>query len=240
MEVIPAIDLMKGMVVRLEKGDPKTFKSYQSLGDPLQVARKWEKEGATFLHVIDLDAAMNLGSNLETIARLIRGTRVPVQVGGGIRSKGTAEEMFKIGARRIIVATLAFERVNELLELLEDFGWDRVMVALDYLNDKVMIRGWRSSTDLTLREAISRFLKLGVRVYLLTSISKDGLLTGPDYITLKNIVDNTGAEVFAAGGIGSLEDLTKLRQTGVRGVVIGKALYENRFSLKEAINLVKD
>lgn len=240
MEVIPAIDLMKGVVVRLERGDPKTFKAYQNLGNPLEVAEKWKREGASSIHIVDLDAAMNTGSNLNTVMRLIREIGIPVQVGGGIRSREVAEEILKLGVRRVIVATLAFERTSELSKLLEEFGSDRVMVALDYLNDMVMIRGWKSSTEFTLQEAIAKFLKLGVKVYLLTSVSRDGLLSGPDYATLMNIVESTGADVFAAGGIGSLEDLTTLKQTGIRGVVIGKALYENRFSLKDAINLVKN
>lgn len=240
MEVIPAIDLMKGMVVRLERGDPKTFKAYQNLGNPLEVAEKWKREGASSIHIVDLDAAMNTGSNLNTVVRLIREIGIPVQVGGGIRSREVAEEILKLGVRRVIVATLAFERTSELSKLLEEFGSDRVMVALDYLNDMIMIRGWKSSTEFTLQEAIAKFRKLGVKVYLLTSVSRDGLLSGPDYATLRNIVKSTGADVFAAGGIGSLEDLTTLKQTGIRGVVIGKALYENRFSLKDAINLVKN
>ena len=183
---------------------------------------------------------MNMGSNLNTVTKIIREIKIPIQIGGGIRSKEIVEEVFKLGAKRVVVATLAFEKTRELLELLENFGNDRIMVALDYLNGIVMIRGWKSSTELTLREAMAKFLRLGTKFYLLTSISKDGLLTGPDYATLKNVVDNTGAEIFAAGGIGSLGDLIKLKQAGVRGVIIGKALYENRFSLKDAMNLVKD
>ncbi|MDQ1281109.1 MAG: phosphoribosylformimino-5-aminoimidazole carboxamide ribotide isomerase, partial [Thermoproteota archaeon] len=235
-----AIDLMKGMVVRLERGDPKTFKTYQDSISPLDVAEKWKREGARFIHIIDLDAAMNVGSNLGIISELIQQVGIPVQVGGGIRSKKVAQGILKLDARRVIVATMAFEMTSDLINLLKEFGSDRIVVALDYLDDRVMVRGWKSSTEFTLKKAIIKFLDLGVKNYLATSVSRDGLLSGPDYVTLKNVVEDTGADVFAAGGISSLEDLIKLKETGIKGVVIGKALYENKFTLRDAIRIVEN
>jgi phosphoribosylformimino-5-aminoimidazole carboxamide ribotide isomerase len=240
MEVIPAVDLMEGKVVRLRKGDPNTSKNYSIFGDPLQTAGKWEREGAKAIHIVDLDAATGRGDNLEVIAAMIHSVKVPVQVGGGIRSGGKAEDMLRIGAERVIVATLAFERTGDLKELLKKYGAGRIMVALDYLNGKVMVRGWTRATGITLENAIQRFLRLGVKLYLLTSILRDGLLIGPDYVTLRSLVDNTEAELYAAGGVSSLEDLIRLKETGLKGVIVGKALYEGSFSLKEAIKAAED
>lgn len=240
MEVIPAVDLMKGKVVRLKRGDPNTSVNYNIFGDPIQTAKKWEREGAETIHVIDLDAATGRGDNLSVITAMIQSVKVHIQVGGGIRSIEKAELILRKGAERVILATLAFKRIEELHELLKKYSGERIMVALDYLNNQIMINGWTSTTEFTLDKAIQRYLSLGVRLYLLTSISKDGLLTGPDYVTLRNMVRKTKAEIFAAGGISSLEDLARLKQIGVRGAIVGKALYEGRFNLKEAIKVVRD
>lgn len=239
MEIIPAIDIMGGKVVRLRKGDPNTSINYDLFGTPLQTARKWIREGAKTIHIIDLDAAIGRGDNLGIITSLIQHINIPIQVGGGIRSREKAESLLRSGIERVIVATLAFKRIEKLRELLTIYGNERIMIALDYLDGKVMIKGWTSATGLTLGDAIQKFLNLGVKLYLLTSISKDGLLTGPDYVTLQNEVKNTAADIFAAGGISNIRDLIRLKQIGLRGAIIGKALYEEKFSLKEAIKVVE-
>jgi phosphoribosylformimino-5-aminoimidazole carboxamide ribotide isomerase len=240
MNVIPAIDLMNGIVVRLMRGDSKAVTRYQQFGTPRQVAEKWERGGAKVIHIVDLDAAKSRGDNTQVVKTIIQGVGIPIQLGGGIRTRQRAEEMFNLGVTRIIFGTLAFEKPQDLLSLLTEYGKDRVMVALDYLNDQVMIRGWRTTTKFTLQEALTKFLTLGVENFLLTSISQDGLLTGPDCITLKTIVDNNRAKIYAAGGISSLHDLMLLKSVGVVGVVVGKALYEGKFTLKEAIQITKN
>ena len=240
MIVIPAIDLMNGEVVRLKRGDSKTVTRYQQFGTPRQVAEKWEREGAKAIHIIDLDAAKSSGDNTQVVKTIIQSVGIPIQLGGGIRSRQRAEEMFNLGVTRIIFGTLAFEKPQDLISLLMEYGKDRVMVASDYLNDQVMIRGWKTTTKFTLQEALTKFLTLGVENFLLTSISKDGLLTGPDCITLRTIVDNNRAKIYAAGGISSLPDLRLLKSVGVVGVVVGKALYEGKFTLKEAIQITKN
>ena len=237
MNVIPAIDLMNGTVVRLMRGDSQTVTRYQQFGTPRQVAEKWEREGAKAIHIVDLDAAKSRGDNTHVVKTIIQSVRIPIQLGGGIRTRKRAEERFNLGVTRIIFGTLAFENPQDLLSLLTEYGTDRVMVALDYLNDQVMIRGWRTTTKFTLQEALTKFITLGVENFLLTSISQDGLLTGPDCITLKTIVDNNQANIYAAGGISSVHDLRLLKDVGVVGVVVGKALYEGKFTLKEAIQI---
>jgi phosphoribosylformimino-5-aminoimidazole carboxamide ribotide isomerase len=239
MEIIPAIDLISGKVVRLRKGDPNTSINYDLFGTPLQTARKWILEGAKTIHIIDLDAALGRGDNLDVITSLIQNVNISIQVGGGIRSREKAESLLRSGIKRVIIATLAFQQIETLRELLTIYGNERIMVALDYLDGKVMIKGWTSATGLTLGDALQKFINLGVKLFLLTSISKDGLLTGPDYVTLQNEVKNKSVDIFAAGGISNIRDLIRLKQIGLRGAIIGKALYEEKFSLKEAIKAVE-
>ncbi len=239
MEVIPAVDIMGGKVVRLSMGEPKTAKEYKDFEEPLQAARKWEIEGAKYIHIIDLDAATGQKNNRQTISSIILGVSIPVQVGGGIRSRSLAEELLDMGAYRVIVATLAFEKEDAVKQLIDSFGRERVMVALDYLNGVVMTKGWKGSTGLLLEKAVEKFLDIGVALFLLTSISRDGLLSGPDYATLKTVSQYLKKGIYVAGGMSSLNDLAALKAIGVEGVVIGKALYEGKFDFKEALNIAR-
>ncbi len=239
MEIISAIDLMNGKVVRLIRGDPTTMKTYEHLGDPVTVAKKWEAEGADAIHIVDLDAALDRGNNLEVINEVTRVVRIPTQVGGGIRTRESAQALFRRGVNRIIVGTLAFNEPSVVAGLLTDFGGERVVVALDYLDGEVMVKGWKTATKLSVDEAITKFQNLGVKLFLLTSIKRDGVLKGPDYETLASVCSHHDIRVIAAGGVGCLKDLSILKKVGVHGVVVGKALYEGMFEFKEAKKLVK-
>jgi phosphoribosylformimino-5-aminoimidazole carboxamide ribotide isomerase len=240
VKVFPAVDIMNGKVVRLFKGRPETAKAYTSLGDPVAVAKKWEYEGADGLHVIDLDAALRRGDNSATIFEIVQAVKIPVHVGGGIRSEETAEKFLNMGVDRIIIGTLAFKRPKILAKLVEKFG-DSVIVALDYgENGKVMIEGWRKNIQLDVENAIQRFLKLKIKTFLLTSVSKDGTLEGVSVDVVKKACAYEGVYVIAAGGVGSLKDLMLLKNVGVYGVVIGKALYEGAFSLKDALKIARE
>ncbi len=239
MNVIPAIDLMAGSVVRLTRGDSSAVTRYQQFGTPRQVAEKWEREGAPALHIVDLDAAKSRGDNMPVVKTILQSVGIPVQLGGGIRTQERADALFALGVTRIIVGTLAFERPQDLHALVTEYGSERIVVALDYLHDEVMIRGWESTTKVTLQNALSTFVQRGVDTFILTSISQDGLLMGPDYRTLKTMIDTNPANIYAAGGISSLEDLRLLKSVGVAGVVVGKALYEARFTLPEALRLIQ-
>jgi phosphoribosylformimino-5-aminoimidazole carboxamide ribotide isomerase len=235
MDVIPAVDLMDGSVVRLLQGDPTTSTRYTAYGNPVETAQRWADAGAPMIHVVDLDAAVGHGDNLPVIAEIARSVTVPVQVGGGIRTFDAARRLFAQGVARIIVATLAFEREPVLRHLLATYGDTRIMVALDYLHGTVMKRGWTRTTVLTLEEALTTFLGIGVSTFLLTAISQDGQLTGPDFATLRGVVRTVDAEIFAAGGVTSLNDVTRLKRIGVKGIIVGKALYEGRFTLEDAL-----
>jgi len=237
MQIIPAIDLMNGKVVRLLRGEPSTKKSYEHQGDPVTIARKWESEGAGLLHIVDLDAPFGFGSNAEVVMAIADSVKVPVQVGGGIRSLEVAKNYLEKGIYRIILGSLAFEDSSKVKLVVDDFGSDRVAVALDHLYGKVMVGGWKAPTDFRVDEAISIFSSLGFRFFLVTSVARDGTLMGPDLDTLSKVCSFPGVHIMAAGGISNLEDLINLRRIGVYGVVIGKALYEERICLKDALRI---
>ena len=240
MMVIPAIDLMQGKVVRLSRGDPATAKYYEEWGNPVQVAVKWRSQGAKKLHIIDLDAAFGTGDNTPVVRDIVRASGLPVQVGGGIRTVETVEKLLKLGVSNVILGALAFTNPDAIPEVQKKFGEDSVIVALDNKGDKVMVEGWKTETAFTMSEALQRFVTLGARRFLITSIAQDGMLQGPDLETLREAARSPKAKIIAAGGIGSLNDLKDLKKVGVEGAVVGKALYEGRFTLKEAVEAVED
>jgi phosphoribosylformimino-5-aminoimidazole carboxamide ribotide isomerase len=240
LQLIPAIDLMNCKIVRLTHGDPKTAKVYGQFGGPVETAKKWQKDGATKLHIIDLDAALGMGNNLSVVADIAESTDLPIQVGGGIRSIDTAETVLGLGVSQVILGALAFSNPKAIATIQKRFGAESVIVALDNRDGKVMVEGWKTATALGVKEALEKFVALGVKVFLVTSITKDGTLSGPDLDTLREACQYSGVEVIAAGGIGGLNDLVALKRVGVAGAVIGKALYEGRFTLKEALKMMEE
>ncbi len=238
MQLIPAIDLMNGNIVRLTRGDPKTAKIYSQFGNPLETARKWRDDGAKKLHIIDLDAAFGTRNNREVIAEIAKTINLPIQVGGGIRSFEIAQKLFATGISQVILGSLAFSNQAVISKIQRKFGVEAVIVALDNKDGKIMVEGWKTKTDLTVEEALKKFTSFGVKRFLITSITKDGMLSGPDLETLSQACKYPNIKVIAAGGIGRLNDLAALKRVGVEGAVIGKALYEGRFALKDALKLI--
>jgi phosphoribosylformimino-5-aminoimidazole carboxamide ribotide isomerase len=238
VQLIPAIDLMSGKIVRLSRGDPKTTKVYDQFGSPVETAKRWRDEGAGKLHIIDLDAAFGTGNNHAVISEIAANIALPIQVGGGIRNFETAAKLFKTGISQVILGALAFSDQSAIGKIQKRFGAESVIVALDNKDGKIMVEGWKTATALSINEALEKFTKLGVKTFLITSIAKDGMLSGPDLETLKQACQSRNAKVIAAGGISSINDLIALKRIGVEGAVIGKALYEGRFTLKEAINKI--
>jgi phosphoribosylformimino-5-aminoimidazole carboxamide ribotide isomerase len=239
VQLIPAIDLMKGKLVRLTRGDPKTVKVYEEkFGTPVKAAERWRDEGAGKLHIIDLDAAFGIGNNYSFIAEVGNSVRLPIQVGGGIRSYETAERLFQIGIAQVILGALAFNEPSVIGKIQKRFGMDSVIVALDNREGRVMVQGWQTETAMTVDDALDKYTVLGVRNYLITSIAQDGMLGGPDLQTLSRATLYPNVRIIAAGGIGSIGDLTALKDIGAEGAVIGKALYEGRFTLKDAIQKI--
>ena len=238
MQLIPAIDLMNGEIVRLTHGDPKTAKVYSQFGGPVETAKKWQADGAKKLHIIDLDAALGIGNNLSVIADIAENVDLPIQVGGGIRNIEAVEKVLGLGVNQVILGALAFSDPQAVPQIQQMFGAKSVIVALDNRDGKIMVEGWKTATALGMKEALEKFVALGVKAFLVTSITKDGTLSGPDLDTLREACQYPDVEVIAAGGIGGLNDLVALKRVGVEGAVIGKALYEGRFTLKEALKTV--
>jgi phosphoribosylformimino-5-aminoimidazole carboxamide ribotide isomerase len=239
MQLIPAIDLMNGKIVRLSKGDPTTAKVYEEkFGTPLEAAKRWRDEGAGKLHIIDLDAAFALGNNHMVIAEIAENVKLPIQVGGGIRNYETAEKLFQLGITQVILGALAFSDPSAVVKIRMKFGIDSVIVALDNKDGQIMVEGWKTATAMTVDDALEKYSQLGVHRFLITSIAQDGMLSGPDLQTLSAATLYPNAKIIAAGGIGSIGDLVALQEIGVEGAVIGKALYEERFTLKEAIKKI--
>jgi phosphoribosylformimino-5-aminoimidazole carboxamide ribotide isomerase len=231
MKVIAAIDIMNGEVVRLTKGEQATKKVYSK--DPVQIAKKWEKDGADMLHIVDLDAAFGSATNnLSVISEILHAVNIRVQIGGGIRDTDTFERIAKMGFSRIVVGTMAYRNVNELRLLCKNYS-DMIVVSLDEIDGKVMIEGWKSSSDFRIEDAISKFNKFGISNFLLTSIIKDGTLMGPDIVTLNSINTDRKSKIIASGGISNLLDILRVRSIGCDSVILGKALYEERLEIKK-------
>ncbi|HEY7694980.1 MAG TPA: 1-(5-phosphoribosyl)-5-[(5-phosphoribosylamino)methylideneamino]imidazole-4-carboxamide isomerase [Nitrososphaeraceae archaeon] len=231
MKVLAAIDIMNGEVVRLTKGDQATKKVYSK--DPVDIAKKWEKDGADMLHIVDLDAAFgSTSNNLSIISEILKAVNIRVQIGGGIRDTDTFERIAKMGFSRIVVGTMAYRNTNELRLLCKNYS-DKIVISLDEINGKVMINGWQSSSDSTVDDAISKFNKFGISNFLLTSIIKDGTLSGPDIVTLNSINTDRKSKIIASGGISNMLDVLRVRSIGCDSVILGKALYEERLEIKK-------
>jgi len=237
--VIPAVDLMNGKVVRLSRGDPKTAKVYSQFGSAVETAKKWKRDGANKLHIIDLDAAFGTGNNLLVIAEIVKSVDLPIQVGGGIRTVEAVEKLLALGVSQVILGALAFSDSNAIVQVQRTFGAERVIVALDNKNGKIMVEGWKTQTAFGMKDALEKFTALKVGTFLVTSITKDGTLSGPDLATLSEACQYPNVQIIAAGGIGSLNDLMALKRVGVAAAVVGKAFYEDKFTFKEALKAVK-
>lgn len=231
MKVLAAIDIIEGDVVRLTKGDKSTKKVYSN--DPVKVAKKWQDEGADMLHIVDLDAAFgNESNNLSTISEILHSVNIPIQIGGGIRHLENFEKIVRMGFSKLVIGTMAHTNLDHLRLLCKNYS-DKIVISLDEINRKVMINGWKSSSNYNIEEAISRFNKLGINIFLVTSIIKDGTLSGPDVVTLNSINTDRKSRIIASGGISSLVDVLRVRSIGCDSVILGKALYEARLDIKK-------
>ncbi len=234
MKIIPAIDLMDGQVVRLVKGDPKNKTVYSS--NPLEIAKKWQSAGADMLHIVDLDATLGRGSNLEIIKKMLSELNVPVEVAGGLRDESTILEIGKT-ADRIVLGTLAFKDKETVLKISESLGKKKIVISVDQIDGKIAVNGWKQSTETTLLDGMNEFLQLGFSEFLLTSISRDGTMQGPDIESLQKACSLENANVIASGGVSGIDDIKKLKALNPYGVILGKALYENKISIEEAKKL---
>ncbi|MGC2429226.1 MAG: 1-(5-phosphoribosyl)-5-[(5-phosphoribosylamino)methylideneamino]imidazole-4-carboxamide isomerase [Nitrososphaeraceae archaeon] len=231
MKVIPAIDIMCGNVVRLVKGNPANKIVYSN--NAIEIAMKWKAAGADMLHVVDLDATLRTGkNNIEIITKLIKEVNIPVEVAGGIRSTDAVNEMFSRNAAKVVLGTMAYKEPSSIRWLARKKA-DKIIISIDQYNGKVMIDGWKESSGSGVDDALKLFLAMGIKEFLLTSIDKDGTLTGPDTTTLAHACSFPGARIIASGGISSLEDIIRVRSAGCTSVILGKALYDGKVSMEK-------
>jgi phosphoribosylformimino-5-aminoimidazole carboxamide ribotide isomerase len=230
----PAIDIMNGQAVRLVEGRFEDATTYHDT--PLEAARSWVDAGARFLHVVDLDGARSgEPKSLEHLRAIVQETGVPVQYGGGLRTVEAVRDALRAGAERAIVGTAAFRDIDFLDDIVASFG-SRIVVAVDVKNGMIATEGWTQTTELPAVEAIKRLTGRGVRSFVYTDVSRDGMLTGVDLDAVKDVARAVRGRFLYSGGIGTLDDLralARLRQVNLAGVVAGKSLYEKRFTVAE-------
>ena len=236
MKIIPAIDLMNGEVVRLFKGDPNQKTVYSN--NPVKIAKKWENSGADMLHLVDLDATLGLGNNYETLKEICQNISIPVQVAGGLRDVTKIANTLDF-AQRVVIGTLVMqlkqsEQESILLEMVSQFGKDKLVVSIDHVDGEIVTHGWQKNTGLKLQDVTNEFVKDGFSEFLTTNVSKDGTLQGPDIISLKEVCQINGTNIIASGGISKLDDVQDVKKYNPYGVILGKALYEGLISIEEA------
>ena len=231
MKVIPAIDLMNGQVVRLYKGDPKQKTVYSD--DPVEIAKKWEANGADMLHIVDLDATLGIGSNLGIIKNILKEITIPVEVAGGLRDESLILDVIKI-SNRIVIGTLAFKNKELLKKLLLSLGSEKIVISVDHMDGEIVIHGWQDKTGIKLVDSIKEFLEMGFTEFLLTNVSKDGTMEGPDLEYLEQACNLENTNIIASGGISNVSDVNDVKEKNAFGVILGKALYENKITIEEA------
>ena len=232
MIVIPAIDIKNGKCVRLTQGDFNKEKIYEE--DPVFVAQKFEQAGAEMIHAIDLDGAKTGEmKNKSVIEQIINSVQIPIQIGGGIRNIKTIASLSS-SASRVILGTSAIENISFLKQAIQEYK-EKIAVSLDAENGKLKTQGWQKSTDTNVFEFAKELEDLGVQTIIYTDISRDGTLTSPNLDSIQKLRTIIKGFLIASGGVSSLEDIKKLKEIGADGVITGKALYEKKIDLKEAI-----
>ncbi|WP_028708555.1 bifunctional 1-(5-phosphoribosyl)-5-((5-phosphoribosylamino)methylideneamino)imidazole-4-carboxamide isomerase/phosphoribosylanthranilate isomerase PriA [Propionicicella superfundia] len=231
--LLPAVDVKDGRAVQLRQG---VDGSERVFGDPRDAARRWAEAGASWIHLVDLDAAFGRGSNAEVIAEVVAEAKVSVELSGGIRDDAGLERALATGCRRVNIGTAALERPQWCAEVIAAHG-DRIAIGLDVRGTRLAARGWTQEGG-ELYETLARLEEAGCARYVVTDVASDGMLSGPNTSLLADVCARTDAAVVASGGISSLDDLRALRAlvpAGVEGAIIGTALYVGNFTLPEAL-----
>jgi phosphoribosylformimino-5-aminoimidazole carboxamide ribotide isomerase/phosphoribosylanthranilate isomerase len=237
LEILPAIDVKEGVAIRLVQGELDKQSKY---GDPIEIATQFVASGASWIHLVDLDAAFGLGNNFEVLASVIKSVDIKIELSGGIRDDESLNSALSTGCTRINLGTAALEQPEWTESVIKKHG-DKIAVGLDVRGRQLSARGWTKSGG-DLFEAITRLDKAGCARYVLTDITRDGTLTGPNLELLKEVTSFTKTPIVASGGISSLRDvktLTQLTNDGVEGVIIGKALYAGAFTLAQVLATAK-
>lgn len=234
VEIIPAIDILGGKCVRLYQGDYSRETVFGD--DPVAVATGWVQQGATRLHVVDLDGAKSGDPvNLGIAAKIASSVNVPVQLGGGIRSLITASHALSRGLARVIVGTAAVSNPSMVDKMVTNLGSDSVMVSVDAKDGQVLTDGWTRDGGVTALDLIQRIAEGGIRKFIYTDVMRDGTLTEPNFSSIREITKNTNLGLFVAGGISSVSHITRLADLGVEAAIVGSAVYTGSIDLREAI-----
>lgn len=239
MRLLPAIDLKGGRCVRLIQGRDERTTIYGD--DPVAVAAEWVRQGASWLHIVNLDGAFGRASdNLTIVRHIIETTGASVEFGGGLRTEEAVAVAFSLGVRKVVLGTLAFENPAVLARLLHRHGGDRLIVAFDAVNGVIAAKGWTESTGRAVMEGAATMEAAGMCEILYTDVSRDGMLTGPDLVTLQALAAGTKLGIIASGGVASLRDISGLVKLRLSGIIVGKALYERVFTVTEALRVLEE
>ena len=238
MRIIPAIDIIDGKCVRLTKGDYNTKKVYNE--NPLEIAKAFEGAGIQYLHVVDLDGAKASSIvNYKTLEQLATKTNLKIDFGGGLKSDEDLKIAFESGANQITGGSIAVKKPDIFENWIQSYGSDKIILGADCKNEKIAVSGWLEESDLNVIPFISKYQSKGIDYVICTDISKDGMLEGPSFDLYKRILSEVSSiRLIASGGISEFDELPKLAEMGCEGVIIGKAIYENRISLKELENFI--
>ena len=233
MRLYPAIDIKNGQCVRLRQGVFDDTTVYAN--EPFEVAKEFEADGAKFLHIVDLDGALQgTGANVAALKKIVENVNIPVEIGGGIRTMEDIEHRLGLGVTRVILGTKAVESPEFVKEAVEKFGADKIVVGIDAKDGMVAIKGWETISNVDAVTLALSMKELGVKTIIYTDISKDGMLCGPNFAQTARMVEVTGMDIVASGGVSCMEDLVQLESIGVEGAILGKAIYEKRVDVKEA------
>lgn len=239
MQIIPAIDLKGGNCVRLEQGEMDRETLFSA--NPTNVAIHWESLGAKMLHIVDLDGAITgKPQNRDAICQILKSVAIPLQLGGGIRDIETMENYLSLGIKRVILGTTAYQQPSLLNEVCQKFP-NRILVSIDARDGKVAISGWKETTSKKATDLVKNLEDKGVEAIVFTDIKRDGMMKGPNITSIKEMADATRIPIIASGGVTTLKhikELIDLEDSGVEGIIIGRALYEDSIDLKEALELV--
>ncbi|MEA1986183.1 MAG: 1-(5-phosphoribosyl)-5-[(5-phosphoribosylamino)methylideneamino]imidazole-4-carboxamide isomerase [Candidatus Marinimicrobia bacterium] len=233
MRIIPAIDIIDGKCIRLEKGDFSTKKIYNE--NPLEVAKEFEDNGIQYLHLVDLDGAKKRRIiNWNILEQIAVKTKLKIDFGGGVQSENDLKIAFESGAEKITAGSIAVKNHEMVIDWIKKYGSDKIILGADVKNKKITIHGWKERTDINIFSFIKNYSKTGIQEIICTDISKDGMLAGSSN-ELYNEIKEKFPELFliASGGISEISDIKKLNDLEIDGVIIGKAIYENRIDLKE-------
>ncbi|CAL2078433.1 1-(5-phosphoribosyl)-5-[(5-phosphoribosylamino)methylideneamino]imidazole-4-carboxamide isomerase [Tenacibaculum sp. 190524A05c] len=232
MRIIPAIDIIEGKCVRLTKGDYNTKKIYNE--NPLEVAKQFEDAGIEYLHVVDLDGAKSKHIvNHKVLEQIASKTNLKIDFGGGLKSDEDAKIAFESGANQITGGSIAVKNPDIFINWLKNYGSERIILGADCKNRKVATHGWMETSVVDVVEFITDYEEIGVEYVICTDVAKDGMLEGTSNELYKEILETTKVKLIASGGVSNLDDLFKVQQLGCEGVIVGKAIYENKISLKE-------